>query len=254
MNKRRYEYVEKEEYMPVKVQLNRIIQRANSFLRNNTEFSFEAHLVGSGKKNLITREIGGNKGFDFDYNLMLFTLNGQMYPAKYVNDCFMEAFRYAVRGTGWKDPEDSTSVLTIKVVDQKNSRINHSCDFAIVFYDTEGMLHYRHHYKDTGGYGFPQRPDSNKIDECVKTIRDYYSDGWGLIRDKYLQMKNNNRDEDKKSFMLYIEAVNALYYAIPEDEDDDSIMMMTEKEVNYEQRCIGTYPYSGSVGSLCEPA
>ena len=32
------------------------------------EYTFQYSLIGSGRKKLITREVGSNKGFDFDYN------------------------------------------------------------------------------------------------------------------------------------------------------------------------------------------
>lgn len=68
----KYEYVKWEEARPVKMELNRINQKMFSYIKSNyPELSFKAKLVGSGKRGLITREVNGNKGFDFDFNLII---------------------------------------------------------------------------------------------------------------------------------------------------------------------------------------
>lgn len=43
----------------------------------------------------------------------------------------IHAFNEAVKGTSYSPPEDSTSAITIKVIDKKNSKIIRSCDFSI---------------------------------------------------------------------------------------------------------------------------
>ena len=62
----KYEYVSKNEYQPVREELEEIIKKVQNLVRD--DFTFQFKLVGSGGKHLITREVGGNKGFDFDYN------------------------------------------------------------------------------------------------------------------------------------------------------------------------------------------
>ena len=53
----------------------------------------------------------------------------------------------------------------------------------------------------------------SNLDEKVDDILEFYGkkEGWDSIKDMYLQIKNSNKDDDKKSFMLYIEAVNNVY-------------------------------------------
>ena len=140
------------------------------------------------------------------------------YKPKEVKQQFMKAFEHAVRGTKWRPPQDSTSVMTLRVVDTENSRIEYGCDLAIVFYSDDGRMHYLHSHKN-GGYSFYPRGGSEYIDEKVDEILEYYGekDGWSSIKDMYLRIKNSNRDPDKRSFMLYIEAVNNVYDKYSED-------------------------------------
>ena len=59
----KYEFVPKSEYLPVRIGLEKILKEVQNIIRD--EFTFQFRLVGSGNKHLITREINGNKGFDF---------------------------------------------------------------------------------------------------------------------------------------------------------------------------------------------
>lgn len=67
-------------------------------------------------------------------------------------------------------------------------------------------------WKD-GRYSFEMRNLSHKSDykryEILK-----YSDGWNCIREEYLKLKNKNRDPDKHSYILYLEAINNVYNRI----------------------------------------
>ena len=158
--------------------MNRIIQKANSYLLKNTDISFEHCLVGSGSRGLVTRIVGGNQGYDLDFNLVLDAPKGFINNAELVKRSMMDAFQYAVKGTGWSDPKDSTSVMTIKVVDKKNKRIQYGCDLAIVYYDFRGEMYYLHNYKDYRGYQFVRKSNARDIDSSVDTICDYYENGW----------------------------------------------------------------------------
>lgn len=67
-----YEYVSKKEYAPARKEIEDLIKNLHSEVKKlDKEFTFEHKLIGSGSRHLITRVIGGNQGFDFDYNLIL---------------------------------------------------------------------------------------------------------------------------------------------------------------------------------------
>ena len=164
-----YEYVTKAEYKPVKIELEKIIVKVQSIMRKEYDTTFQYHLIGSGQRHLVTRIVGGNGGYDFDYNLIIpAPQQGYYYKADVVKQQFMNAFRKALKGTQYSDPQDSTSAITIKVVDKQKSRIVHSCDFAIIYYDrgrVENGYYYLKHNKGQGQYVFEIRGLSKNIED-----------------------------------------------------------------------------------------
>lgn len=210
-----YEYVARAEYQPVRERLEQIIHKVQTVMREKHDTTFQYRLIGSGKKHLTTRIKGGNAGFDFDYNLVLQAPeSGYVYRADVVKQQFMTAFREALKGTEYRDPQDSTSAITIKVVDKRNSRIVHSCDFAIIYYD-EDLIENGYFYLKcqknrnigTSNYVFEMRSTSKDIDSVLADVLEY-KNGWNYIREEYLTLKNNNRDPNKHSFSLYLEAIH----------------------------------------------
>ncbi len=220
-----YEYVKRDEYQPVREELETIIHNVQKIMKR-FNITFQYRLIGSGKRHLITRVKGGNGGFDFDYNLILQAPEkGYRYDPNVIKDKFREAFNEAVKGTGYKAPEDSTSAITIKVVNQRKKKILYSCDFAIIYYpneDCDNRYFYLKNWKD-GKYSFEMRllKDAEwKRSQIVK-----YGNGWQAIRDEYLKLKNNNSDPNKHSFVLYLESIHNVYNHIQQleesSEDDD---------------------------------
>lgn len=207
-----YEYVSKSEYAPVRKELEQIINRLQDEMRKSYGLTFQFRLIGSGQRHLITRIKGGNKGYDFDYNLILTPPeDGYRYIAKVIKQDFMDALKIALRGTKYSFPQDSTSSITVKVVDKNGKKIEHSCDFAIIYYgDNDGYegYYYLRNNKPQQSYQFVFRTFNSDIDEKVREIIE--DDGWPYIRDEYLLLKKIN-DGKKPSFSLYAEAVNNVY-------------------------------------------
>ncbi len=117
-----FEYVTKAEYKPVKQELEKIINQVQAVMRKKYETTFQFSLIGSGKRHLVTRIVGGNGGYDFDYNLIISApKSGYHYKADVVKQQFMDAFRTVLKNTKYKDPQDSTSAITIKVVDKQKA-------------------------------------------------------------------------------------------------------------------------------------
>lgn len=113
-----FEYVKKSEYAPVRKELERIIKCVQIEMREKYGLTFQFQLIGSGKRHLVTRVCGGNSGYDFDYNLSIQRWGNMHYNAKTVKQSFMAALKNALRGTPYSSPKDSTSAITIKVVDR----------------------------------------------------------------------------------------------------------------------------------------
>ena len=207
-----YEYVSKSEYAPVRKELEQIINRLQDEMRKSYGLTFQFRLIGSGQRHLVTRIKGGNKGYDFDYNLILSPPeDGYRYIAKVIKQEFMDALKIALKGTKYSFPKDSTSSITIKVVDKNGKKIEHSYDFAIIYYGTsdgyDGYYYLRNN-KPHQSYQFVFRTFNSNIDEKVQDIIE--DDGWPYIREEYLLLKNINKGK-KPSFSLYAEAVNNVY-------------------------------------------
>lgn len=208
-----YEYVSKSEYAPVRRELEQIINRLQDEMRKSYGLTFQFRLIGSGQRHLVTRIKGGNKGYDFDYNLILTPPeDGYRYIAKVIKQEFMDALKIALKGTEYSFPKDSTSSMTIKVVDKRRKKIKHSCDFAIIYYgsnDGYDGYYYLRNNKPQQSYQFVFRTFNSDIDEKVQEIIE--DDGWPYIREEYLLLKNINDGNKKPSFSLYAEAVNNVY-------------------------------------------
>ena len=207
-----YEYVKKSEYAPVRNELEQIIKRTQIEMRKNYGITFQFHLIGSGKRHLITRIQDGNDGYDFDYNLILSPPDmDHRYNAKIIKQNFITAFKTALQGTKYSFPKDSTSSITIKMIDKGKKKICHSCDFAIIYYGSNNNngYYYLRNNKGQESYQFVFRSLSSDTDEKVHEI--IKDNGWSYIKEEYLLLKNINSGNKKHSFSLYAEAVNNVY-------------------------------------------
>lgn len=212
-----YEYVTKSEYTPVKKELEKIIGRVQIEMREKYNLPFRFQLIGSGKRHLITRISGGNRGYDFDYNLIISPPGtGHHDKAAVIKQHFMAAFAAALKPTSYSPPEDSTSAITIKVVDKGRKRICHSCDFSIIYYGDCGENHGYYYLRNNKGqkkYEFVFRPLNYDVEKRVADICKH-ADGWNHIRTEYLKLKNANKIKEKRSFSIYLEAVNNVFHQI----------------------------------------
>ncbi len=214
-----YEYVPKNEYRPVRQELEEIMRKTHIYMRKEFDLPFQHKLIGSGNRHLITRIKNGNGGFDFDYNFIIpAPEEGYKWKADVVKHQFMQALSFAIKGTRYSAPKDSTSAITLKVIDKQNSKIEHSCDFAIIYYsedDDFNGYYYLKNNKNQGSYSFERRTLSIDIDEKLECILSY-SNGWNVLKDEYLKLKNSNKDKNKRSFVLYLESINNIYNRLPE--------------------------------------
>ena len=124
-----FEYVTRNEYMPVKKELIDFINAVQDEIREYLTFSYD--FIGSSARNMITREVNGNVGYDFDVNLKIRS-QGDDYSPSELRKIIRLAFDKHKNSFGYDFSENNTRVITLKVKDKKNKRILHSCDFAIV--------------------------------------------------------------------------------------------------------------------------
>ena len=99
------------------------------------------------------------------------------------------------------------------MIDKKNSGIIRSCRLAIIYYldedDTDKGYMYLRNGKNSR-YWFEKRRLSDNADSKRDAILEY-GQGWNMIREEYLKIKNNNKDKNKKSFILYLESIHNVY-------------------------------------------
>ncbi len=209
-----YEFVPKKEYMPIRNELEGIIKKVQKLLKEmDSDQTFQFKLIGSGGRHLITRIKDGNVGYDFDYNLIM---NSNFTWKPTVRNDFFKAFQETIKGTRFNKIENSTSVITIKEVSKKQSRVIVSCDFSIVYYpedDDSGYYKYSRYNKEQNNYSWEIRNVSRFNDNKLQWLQDNYNGVWEIIKKEYLKLKENDK-QDKHSFILYHEAINNVFNQI----------------------------------------
>lgn len=205
-----FQYVNQKQLSSVKQDLIQIINSVQELVRKDFIFRFD--FVGSVKRNMVTFDSKSNIGFDFDVNIRV-NDDECKYSAKEIKNKIRLALNKVVRCYGYGNAEDSTRVLTIKVKDRKNSRILHSCDFAIVndYMDDDGSerQEYIHFNKKRNTYSWEEQPQGfyllDEKEEWIKTNR-----YWQKVRDLYIDKKNYNTDYYKHSRSIYAETIHEI--------------------------------------------
>ena len=204
---RNFEYVTKREYSSVKKDLIKLITLVKKEVSDYFDFNFS--FIGSVKTNTITREINSNIGYDFDVNLRV-NDGDENFSAKEIKKILMNGFNKYNYLFSYDYCEDSKRVITIKVKDRNNSRILHSCDFAIVYDCSDGRQRYIRFNKNQDSYSWEYQPKGfYQLEERKELIKQ--AGLWQEVRDLYLYKKNNNVDINKKSRSIFAETINEIY-------------------------------------------
>ena len=169
--------------------------------------TFDCRLVGSAKRHFVIRH--HNKGFDLDFQIILHK-NKDNLSEKNVKKLFMDLLNPVVVEEGFDNCKDSTSAITIKMVDKEKSKIITGYDVVIL----KRILNYGvekteilRHYKDKTPqiWKFEQLPDIVNASEQFRKIKGPRM--WQDLRERYYYKKTNDTS-GKKSFQLLHEAVN----------------------------------------------
>ena len=154
-----FQYVSRKQLSPVKQDLIQIIKSVQNQVRK--DFTFRFDFVGSTQRNMATYNVGTNIGYDFDVNIQV-NDDECKFSAKEIKTKIRLALDKVAFHYGYDNAEDSTRVITIKVKDRKNSKILHSCDFAIVndYVDDNGSecQEYIHFNKKKKTYTWQEQP------------------------------------------------------------------------------------------------
>ena len=199
-----FQYVSKKEIAPLKKQIIELIGFVQDDIREL--FTFQYEFIGSVKRNMVTCDVRSNIGFDFDVNIMV-NENSEDYSAKEIKQILVRAFNKFAHKYHYDFCEDSTRVFTIKVKDKKNSRILHSCDFAIVHNYGDDQQEYIRFNKKSNTYYWLEQSDGfyllpEKIEFCKENSL------WTEVRETYIEKKNRNTDKNKKSRSIFADAIH----------------------------------------------
>lgn len=201
-----FRYVTKKEFLPVKKELIEIINKVQDIVRN--EFTFRYDFIGSASRNAITMDECSNTGFDFDVNIRV-NDDDENYNAQEIKSILINAFNRVVGNYGYDYGEDSKRVITIKVKDRDNSRILHSCDFAVVYDCSDGRQQFIYFNKAQQTYEWQYQPKGfYQLEVKMQKIKN--NGLWNALRDLYLYKKNTNNDQKKKSRSIWAESVNEI--------------------------------------------
>ena len=174
-------------------------------------------LVGSGARNMVTRN--GDGSFDLDYNLEITKTSEEYWnDLRHLKDTIRILLDKAEKLNCFSESQDSTSCLTALLHFKDDPTVKFKFDVVIVSRNSKGKLCRLIHNKNAWGYGKDQYvwneiPDSHDIAQKTRRLK---AEGlWLTVRDRYIDRKNMYLsrwwDKDHPSFIAYIETVNEIY-------------------------------------------
>lgn len=213
-----FEFVEDKYFLnKARSDSSRMLKDLEELLRDEYNINSQVFLVGSGGRNLVTRN-GDNGDIDFDYNLNIISCEDWNNP-KEIKENVRKAFNKIMRNEGLNDVQDSTSALTTSLMwfkDNPNDRW--SIDLCIVTKNNGGewerLIHEKTGFTFMDRYYWNIAPNSKGYREKVDAIKSVPGAWDQLLRPKYLEKKNfylRRSDHNHQSFICYVEAVNDVY-------------------------------------------
>lgn len=211
-----YEFVYASEYDAYRSHCSSVLTETCQRLKRK-DIIAQFILIGSGGRNLVTRN--GNGPFDLDYNLNIIKA-----PDSYWNDLrkLKDTVRVALNDSEgfecFSPAHDSTSCLTAVLHFDDSPAMKFSFDVAIVAQNDNGNYLRLVHNKNAWGLGFDQYtwneiPSSYDVKEKAKALK--VAGLWEKVRSRYLELKNTYlifRDKNHPSFVVYVESVNQVYH------------------------------------------
>ena len=197
------EYVSKKEVKPWRAMFHRWMKNIRTKVKEKG-ITFTYRLVGSAKRNLVIRH--HNKGFDCDYQIFIQRNNNNLSP-KDIKLFFKSVIDDVCVADGFEACENSTSSLTIKMVDKSQSKVRVGYDVVILQETDEGLKILRCQNKGTKKelFVFELLPDMTNMSAKLAKIKG--KNQWNKLRELYYNKKINYNGE-KKSFQLLNEAIN----------------------------------------------
>lgn len=211
-----YHYIEDKEFLKrMKSRCSDIINQLVQSINNDSFMTVEAHLVGSGAKNLITQN--ANEPIDLDYNLCVVEVFGINFnDGRTIKEHIQKHFNAVLNNNGWSNCQDSTSALSTKLQHfTEGNKTEFKIDLAIVcesHYGWERLIHRKTGFVDCDQWYWNEAPNSRGLVDKVYDIKD--ENLWQEVRELYLDKKNmylRRGDHNHPSFIVYIETINEIY-------------------------------------------
>ena len=209
-----YQIVYESEYKRYRSECSAILKKTCAILMKkgiSTQFT----LVGSGARNLVTRN--GCGPFDLDYNLEIIKAEKQYWSnLELLKNTVRTSLNEAVGSRRFSDAQDSTSCLTALLHFPDSPQVEFSVDVAIVKRE-DGRYSRLIHNKNAFPYGqewytWNEVPNSHDVQEKADRLKK--ENRWLEVRNRYVYLKNlylSRGDKNHPSFVVYVEAVNEIY-------------------------------------------
>lgn len=209
-----YEFVCESEAKRYRSDCSNVLKETCELLKEKG-ISAQFSLVGSGARNMITRN--GDGPYDLDYNLLVMKADNEYRDPRLLKDTIRNALNKAVGGKFFSDAQDSTSCLTALLYFKDTPNVEFSFDVAIIKKNPNGnymrLIHNKNMYAlSWDQYTWNEVPNSHQVKDKADEIKE---EGlWQEVRDRYLEMKNmylSWQDRNHPSFVVYVEVVNEVY-------------------------------------------
>ena len=210
-----YEFVCESEAKRYCSDCSRTLKKTCGLLRAKG-ISAQFTLVGSGAKNMITRN--GDGPYDLDYNLLIMKAEERYWnDLRLLKETVRNALNRAERREFFSDAQDSTSCLTALLHFKDIPNVEFSFDVAITTKNKNGNYMRLIHNKNVYALGLDQYtwnevPNSHQVKDRADKLK--RAGLWQKVRDRYLEKKNMylfRQDHNHPSFVVYVEAVNEVY-------------------------------------------
>lgn len=233
-----YHYINDKEFLKrMKSHCSDIINQLVQSINNDSVMTVEAHLIGSGAKNLITQN--AKEPIDLDYNLCVLEVYGISFnDGNAIKEHIRKHFNAVLERNDWGDCRDSTSALSTKYrCFKKGNKTGFKIDLGIIrgnTYAWERLIHRKTGLVNRDEWYWNFSPASKGLDDKVESIKD--ANFWNEVRDLYLEKKNMylcRNDHNHPSFNVYIETINEIYNKYFESGCQSSLFCQTNKVHRY---------------------
>ena len=210
-----YEFVYESEAKRYRSDCSDVLKKTCELLKEKG-ISAQFSLIGSGARNMITRN--GDGPYDLDYNLSIMRAEERYWnDLRLLKETVRNALNWAERNEFFSDAQDSTSCLTAILYFEKSPDIKFKFDVAITTKNKNGNYMRLIHNKNVYALGLDQYtwnevPNSHQVKDKADKLKK--TGAWQEVRDRYREKKNmylSWQDHNHPSFVVYVEAVNEIY-------------------------------------------